>query len=188
MLRASAALPACAPHGLIWHAAHRCPAVSAPHCLIWRAGARRYILPALSLVPGEAEESVRVEYAGILAALAHTAARFLARAQRLPAHQATPAPAPALVFPNLFLLPCFCAVPCRCSGLRLSGFSVLAWTVPLTAAGRHCLWVLLLPRQRAPHQLLIGLRRSGRNMRMFRRSCTAWCTPSPPPAAGLALS
>ena len=50
--------------------------------------AHRYILPALSLVPGEAEESVRVEYAGILAALAHTAARFLARAQRLPAHQA----------------------------------------------------------------------------------------------------
>ncbi len=41
----------------------------------------RYILPALSLIPAEAEESVRVEYAGILAQLAATAHRFLMRLQ-----------------------------------------------------------------------------------------------------------
>ncbi|BDA42626.1 probable phosphoinositide 3-kinase regulatory subunit 4 [Coccomyxa sp. Obi] len=40
-----------------------------------------YILPALSLIPAEAEESVRVEYAGILAQLAATARRFLMRLQ-----------------------------------------------------------------------------------------------------------
>ncbi|EIE24687.1 hypothetical protein COCSUDRAFT_258, partial [Coccomyxa subellipsoidea C-169] len=40
-----------------------------------------YILPALSLIPAEAEESVRVEYAGILAQLAATAHRFLMRLQ-----------------------------------------------------------------------------------------------------------
>jgi len=39
------------------------------------------VLPALSLVPSEAEESVRVEYAGILAQLAATAHRFLMRLQ-----------------------------------------------------------------------------------------------------------
>jgi hypothetical protein len=41
----------------------------------------RYILPALSLIPAEAEESVRVEYAVILAQLAVTAHRFLMRLQ-----------------------------------------------------------------------------------------------------------
>ena len=35
---------------------------------------RRYMLPALSLIPAEAEECVRVEYAGILAQLAATGA------------------------------------------------------------------------------------------------------------------
>ena len=44
-------------------------------------GCCRYILPALSLIPAEAEESVRVEYAGILAQLAATAHRFVMRLQ-----------------------------------------------------------------------------------------------------------
>jgi len=39
------------------------------------------MLPALSLIPSEAEECVRVEYAGILAQLAATAHRFLMRLQ-----------------------------------------------------------------------------------------------------------
>lgn len=45
------------------------------------------MLPALSLVPSEAEECVRVEYAGILAQLAATAHRFLMRLQGPPAQQ-----------------------------------------------------------------------------------------------------
>ena len=48
----------------------------------------RYMLPALSLIPSEAEECVRVEYAGILAQLAATAHRFLMRLQGPPAQQA----------------------------------------------------------------------------------------------------
>ncbi len=47
----------------------------------------RYMLPALSLIPSEAEECVRVEYAGILAQLAATAHRFLMRLQGTPAQQ-----------------------------------------------------------------------------------------------------
>ena len=46
------------------------------------------MLPALSLIPSEAEECVRVEYAGILAQLAATAHRFLMRLQGPPAQQA----------------------------------------------------------------------------------------------------
>ena len=48
---------------------------------------RRYMLPALSLIPAEAEECVRVEYAGILAQLAATAHRFLMRLQGPAAQQ-----------------------------------------------------------------------------------------------------
>ena len=68
---------------------------------------RRYMLPALSLIPAEAEECVRVEYAGILAQLAATAHRFLLRLQG-PAAQQQACPAGPLCMrrPSLGLNTC----------------------------------------------------------------------------------
>ncbi len=60
----------------------------------------RYILPSLSLVPNDAEESVRVEFTGVVAQLAATAYRFLQQLQSLHAREQNPTSAsmaPALV-------------------------------------------------------------------------------------------
>ena len=47
----------------------------------WVLRMSRYILPSLSLVPNDVEESVRVEYSSIIVPLAVTAHSFLMRLQ-----------------------------------------------------------------------------------------------------------
>lgn len=68
----------------------------------------RYILPSLSLVPNDAEESVRVEFTGVVAQLAATAYRFLQQLQSLHAREMDPSSAgtaPALVRQRFLLCP-----------------------------------------------------------------------------------
>ena len=75
--------------------------------LLFLAGTRRYILPSLSLVPNDAEESVRVEFTAVVAQLAATAYRFLQQLQCLHAREMQPSSAstaPALVSPSYQLI------------------------------------------------------------------------------------
>ena len=64
----------------------------------------RYILPSLSLVPSDHEESVKVQYALVLAQLAAAANRFLLHLQQLANTQLQPDPSsPTLVSPSTTL-------------------------------------------------------------------------------------
>lgn len=66
----------------------------------------RYILPSLSLVPSDHEESVKVQYALVLAQLAAAANRFLLHLQQLANRQLQPDPSsPTLVRPPHCLWP-----------------------------------------------------------------------------------
>ena len=100
----------------------------------------RYVLPSLSLVPADAEASVRQAYAGIVMPMAAAAHRFLAHLQlATAAEQSAAQGSPAMVHPQ----PCIVLRTVRlwftmtksCPQLQLR-----------TASWHICSWLLLLSR------------------------------------------
>ena len=113
----------------------------------------RYILPSLSLVPSDHEESVKVQYALVLAQLAAAANRFLLHLQHLANTQLQPDPSsPTLVShntPTYDMTVCTQRswVTCALLGCSVQGRacdSVRSWHIELVTAGQVFALLLLL--------------------------------------------